>query len=182
VLAPHARLERLCQIASFVAVPVLLAILTETQHRLQDSATEFLVLPPFAVVIYLVFREPYGKWANLRSIVILPCIGAVVGQLSFRFLGLTPLGIAGDTLCVLTLQSILKARMPPALALSVLAMLLHVRSFSYTMGVAEASSSIAIVFFVWRRFVVAQFLPKPFYLQEMKTEQTDAAALPEVCP
>jgi hypothetical protein len=155
VRVSDARLERLCQISSYVAVPLLLAILTATQHQLQDRATQFLVLPPFAVVIYLVFREPYGKWANLRSIVVLPCIGAVIGQLSYRFFGLTPLGIAFDTLCVLAVQSILKARMPPALALSVLAMLLHVQSFTYTLGVAEASISIAIVFFLWRRLLVA---------------------------
>jgi CBS-domain-containing membrane protein len=153
------RLERLCQISSFVAVPVLLAILTETQHRFQDSATSFLVLPPFAVVIYLIFREPFGNSANLRSIVLLPCIGAIIGQLCFRFLGFTPLGIAVDTLMVLAIQSILRARMPPALALSVLALLLHVKSLTYTLGVFEASVSIAIVFFLWRRFVVSPLVP-----------------------
>lgn len=178
MLASDARLERLCQISSFVAVPVLLAILTETQHRLQDRATDFLVLPPFAVVIYLVFRDPYGKSANLRSIVVLPCMGAVIGQLSFHYFGLTPLGIALDTLCVLTLQSIFKARMPPALALSVLAMLLGVQSFTYTLGVAEASTSIAIVFFLWRRFVVTPALPTSPY----RIEQTQPAVLPEVRP
>jgi len=171
-----ARLERLCQISSFVAVPALLAILRETQHRLQDPATAFLVLPPFAVVIYLIFRDPYGKAANLRSIVFLPCMGAVIGQLTFRFFGLTPLGIALDTLCVLALQSILKAQMPPALALSVLAMLLRVQSFTYTLGVAEAATSIAIVFLLWRRFVVTPFLPT----SPTRSEEPRPTALPEV--
>jgi hypothetical protein len=176
VLNSDARLERLCRISSFVAVPLLLAILTGAQQRLQDPATEFLVLPPFAVIIYLIFREPYGKWANLQSIVILPCMGAVIGQLSFRFFGLTPLGIALATLSVLVLQSILRARMPPALALSVLAMLLHVQSFTYTLGVAEASISIAIVFFLWRRFAVAPLLRTSPY----SIEKTQTAVLPEV--
>lgn len=176
VPASDARLERLCRISSFVAVPLLMAILTATQHRLQDRATNFLVLPPFAVIIYLIFQYPYGDWANLRSIVVLPCLGAVVGQLSFRFFGLTPLGIAIDSLCVLALQSILKARMPPALALSVLAMLLHVQSFTYTLGVAEASTAIAIVFFLWRRVAVTPLLRTAPY----RMEKTHIAVLPEV--
>lgn len=136
----------------------MLAALTATQLRLQNGITEFLVLPPFAVIVYIVFREPFGKWANLRSIVILPCLGAAIGELSFRYLGMTPAGIAVDTLCVLSLQSLLKARMPPALALSVLAMLLHARSATYVLGVAEASVTIAIVFFLWRRFVISPLL------------------------
>ena len=137
-----------------MAVPTLLAVLTETQHRLQARVTDFLVLPPFAVVIYLLFRDPLGKSANLRSIVVLPCMGAAVGELCFHYLGLTPAGIALDTLCVLALQSIMRARMPPALALSVLAMLLHAESFTYILGVAEASTLIALAFFLWRRFAV----------------------------
>jgi HPP family len=130
-----------------------MAALAATQSRLQNAVTEFLVLPPFAVVVYLIFRDPFGKSANLRSIVVLPFLGAATGELCFRYLGLTPAGVALDTLCVLALQSLMAARMPPALALSVLAMLLHVQSFTYILGVAEASTLIAIVFFLWRRFI-----------------------------
>jgi hypothetical protein len=162
-----------------VAVPGLLAILTEAQRGLQTLATNFLVLPPFAVVIYLVFRDPYGKSADLRSTVVLPCLGAVVGQLSFHYFKLTPLGIALDTLCVLTLQSVLKAQMPPALALSVLAMLLHVQSFTYTVGVTEASTSIAVVFFLWRRLLIAPLVLTSPYRRE---QQPQSAVLPEVRP
>jgi len=158
VSAGTARLERWSQISSVVAVPALLAILTATQSRLQNRVTEFLVLPPFAVVIYLIFRDPMGKSANLRSIVVLPCAGAAVGELCSRYLGLSPAGVAVDTLCVLSLQSLLRARMPPALALSVLAMLLRVKSLTYVEGVAEASTTIAIVFFLWRRFGISPLL------------------------
>ncbi len=176
MLDSHARFQRICQISSFIAVPALLAILTETQYRIQDRSTDFLVLPPFAVVIYLIFREPYGKAANVRSIVILPVLGAVVGQLSFRYFGLTPLGVAIDTLCVLTLQSLLHAHMPPALALSVLAMLLRVQSLTYTVGVAEASTSIAIIFFLWRRYVIAPLRRT----SPPKVAPSHPAVLPEV--
>ncbi len=145
-------------ISSFVAVPALLAVLTATQSRLQSRITDFLVLPPLAVVIYLIFRDPLGKSANLRSIVVLPCMGAAVGQLTFRYLGMTPAGITVDTLVVLGLQSVLRARMPPALALSVLAMLLHVESLTYVLGVAEASVFIGTVFFIWRWSFIERLL------------------------
>ncbi len=167
-----------------MAVPALLAVLTATQSRLQNRITEFLVLPPFAVVIYLIFRDPLGKSANLRSIVVLPCMGAAVGELCFRYLGLTPAGVALDTLCVLSLQSVLRARMPPALALSVLAMLLHVKSFPYVLGVAEASTLIAIAFFLWRRFVISPLLREPVSPARSETvsvrEPSQANVVPKV--
>jgi len=145
-----------------VAVPALLAVLTATQREIQSSITQFLVLPPLAVVVFLLFREPFGPWANLRSIIVLPCLGAATGELTYHFLGMTPAGIAVDTLIVLGFQSLLRSRMPPALALSVLAMLLHAESWTYVLGVAEASSIIAIVFFLWRRFLIAPLvLEKP---------------------
>ena len=145
-----------------MAVPALLAVLTATQREFQGSITQFLVLPPLAVVVFLLFREPYGPWANLRSIIVLPCLGAATGELSYHFLGMTPLGIAVDTLVVLTFQSLFRSRMPPALALSVLAMLLHAESWTYVLGVAEASSIIAIGFYLWRKFLIAPLvLEKP---------------------
>jgi hypothetical protein len=124
-----ARLERWMQLGSFLAVLAVLAVLTAAQGRLQSRITEFLVLPTFAVVIYTVFRDPFGNSANLRSIV------------SYRYLGMTPFGIALDTLCVPSLR---RTRMPAALAPSVLSPLLRVTSILYVVGVAEASTLIAI--------------------------------------
>ncbi len=161
-----------------MAVPAVLAVLTATQSRFQNRETEFLVLPPFAVVIYLIFRDPYGKSANLRSIVVLPFLGAATGELCYRYLGMTPVGVAGDTLCVLALQSVFRARMPPALALSVLAMLLRVKSFTYVLGVAEASSLIAIAFFIWRTAVISPLLRE----RRVIAASGDAAPVPQSSP
>lgn len=169
----NARLERLCHISTFVVVPALLAALTAMQG-LHSPETAFLVLPPFAVVIYIIFRNPLGKSANLRSIVLLPCLGAAVGELCFRFLGMTPAGVALDTLAVLSLQAAIRAHMPPALALSVLAMLLHVTSFTYVLGVAEQSALIAIVFFLWQRFVIVRLREAP-----LTAARSAAVSMPE---
>lgn len=178
IARPNARIERLSLISSFVAVPSLLAILTATQSRLQNRITEFLVLPPFAVVIYLIFRDPLGKSANLRSIIVLPCMGAAVGELAYRYLGFTPVGIALDSLTVLVLQSLLKARMPPAFALSVLAMLLRVESFNYVLGVAEASTVIAIPFFLWRSFLILPLMRE----EPLSATDNEAARVREPSP
>ncbi|MEO7038457.1 MAG: HPP family protein [Candidatus Elarobacter sp.] len=179
----NARIERWSLISSFVAVPSLLAILTATQSRLQNRITEFLVLPPFAVVIYLIFRDPLGKSSNLRSIVVLPCMGAAVGELCFRYLGFTPVGIAVDSLIVLSLQSVIKARMPPAFALSVLAMLLRVDSLNYVLGVAEASTVIAIPFFLWRSWLILPLLrEEPVSVFETETASTLESSPPNASP
>lgn len=183
IARPNARIERWSLISSFVAVPSLLALLTATQSRLQNRITEFLVLPPFAVVIYLIFRDPLGKSANLRSIVVLPFMGAAVGELSYRFLGFTPVGIAIDSLIVLALQSVLRARMPPAFALSVLAMLLRVESPNYVLGVAEASTVIAIPFFLWRNLLILPLLrEEPLSALEDEVASTPEPSQPNVMP
>lgn len=157
---PDTRVKRLCIISSYVALPGLLALLNAMQEGLRNPITQFLVLPPFAVVIFLLFREPYGPWANVRSIVALPFLGAATGELSYRYLGLSPLGLAATVVVVMVLQDLLRARMPPALALSVLAMLLHVESPTYALGVAEQSATVALAFFLWRRLTIAPLLLK----------------------
>jgi hypothetical protein len=74
--------------------------------------------------------------------------------------------------------------MPPALALSVLAMLLHVNSFTYVLGVAEASTLIAIAFFLWRRFVISPLLREPVSPARSETvsapEPSQANVVPRV--
>jgi hypothetical protein len=152
---PDPRLERRTLVSSFVAVPLLLAALTALQTGVHSRETAFLILPPFAVLIFLLFREPYGRGANIRSIVLLPCASAAVGELCYRYLGFTPLGVAVCALAVLAVQELLRTQMPPALALSVLAMLLRATKITYLLGVAEASVFIALVFFIWRRFCIA---------------------------
>lgn len=151
-------MERRTQISAFVAVPLLLAALTALQTGVHSRDTQFLILPPFAVLIFLLFREPYGRGANLRSIVLLPCASAAVGELCYRYLGFTPLGVAVCALAVLAVQELLRTQMPPALALSVLAMLLHATRLTYLLGVAEASVFIALVFLLWRRLCIAPLL------------------------
>jgi CBS-domain-containing membrane protein len=141
------------RILPLVAVPTLLALLSALQHLGKSAATEYLVLPPFAVIVYTVFRAPRGPAANMRSIIVLPCVGAVSGELCYRFFGLTPLGVAIATATVLAAQELLRASMPPALALAVLAMLLHATGPTYLLGVAEGTALIGVALLLWRGIV-----------------------------
>jgi hypothetical protein len=134
-----------------VAVPLLLALLSAIQHLAHVNATEYLLLPPFAVIVYVVFRSP-EEYAAFRSVVLLPFLGALVGELCGRYFGLTPVGVAIATGVVLLLQAALRANMPPALALAVLAMLLRAEGFAYLLGVLEGSLTIFIAVQLWLRF------------------------------
>lgn len=131
-----------------------MALFSGLRIAVHSPATDFLVLPPLSVIIYLLFRDPFGPGANVRSIVVLPSIGAVVGQLCSMYLGLTPIGVALACVVVLVAQALLRATMPPAIALAVLAMLLHVEWPTYVLNVFEGTVVIAVVFFLWRHFGV----------------------------
>jgi hypothetical protein len=133
------------------AVPLLLALLSAIQLATRNNATEYLLLPPLAVIVYLVFRN-LPEIAAFRSVVALPCLGAIVGELCSHYFGLTPAGVAIATLAILLLQAALRANMPPALALGVLAMLLRAEGFSYVLGVLEGTLIVFIAAALWRRF------------------------------
>ena len=83
---------------------------------------------------------------NFRSIIVLPCLGAVAGALCWHYLGDGPLSIALATLSVLVAQMVLRAYMPPALALAALAPLLRVEIEPYVAGVAIGTSVIGAAF------------------------------------
>lgn len=147
--------DRLNQIAASVAVPLLLAVLSGIQLAVHRPVTEYLLLPPLAVVIYLIFRTPAGESTGLRSVILLPCLAAIAGEICWHYLGMSPHGVAIATLVVLGLQFAFRAQMPPALAIAVLAMLLHAWGPTYVLGVFEGTLIIFIAFRLWRRLARA---------------------------
>ncbi|HEY2553862.1 MAG TPA: HPP family protein [Candidatus Cybelea sp.] len=142
--------DRPNQVAASIAVPLLLAVLGGIQLAVHGPVTEYLLLPPLAVVVYLIFRMPTGESTGLRSIVVLPCLAAIVGEICWHYLGMSPPGVAIATLVVLGLQFAVRAQMPPALAIAVLAMLLHAWGPAYVLGVFEGTLIIFIAFRLWR--------------------------------
>ncbi len=144
-------------VAAGVAVPALLALLSAIQLATHQRATEYLLLPPFAVIVYLIFRFPRSASARFRSVVVLPCIGAVMGQICSHYFGLTPAGVAIATGTVLLAHYAMGAEMPPALALAVLAMFLRAEGWTYVVGVAEGTSLIFVAFVVFERFANASW-------------------------
>jgi hypothetical protein len=148
------------KLSAFVAVPVLLFLIDWLSRLDLTKETEFLLLPPLAVIIYLIFSHPDAKNVNFRSVVLAPVIGAAVGELCYHYFGLTPWGIAIATIIVLLFQAGIGSDMPPALALAVLAMLLRAQGAGYTVGVALATLLVWFIFLVWRRFVWREMLAK----------------------
>lgn len=140
-------------LASIIAVPLVLALLDAAAGVWRAPAAQYVMLPPFAVISFLLFTQVKGASANLRSIVILPCIGAAAGALCWQLLGAGPMSVAAATLTVLVAQLILRAYMPPAVALAALAPLLHAEFWTYLAGVAIGTSIIGAVFVLWRRVV-----------------------------
>lgn len=122
-----------------------------------SRTAEFMLVPPLAVIVYLIFSQPKARFVQFRSIVVMPVIGAVFGAVAYRFLGLTPLGVAAALFAVLLVQDLLRAYMPPALAIAVLAMLLRVSGPYYAAGVAVATMLVVLIFVLWRKFLWSRF-------------------------
>ncbi len=150
---PRGALRAAGERTALVAVPLLLFALDGVSRLASGAPTEFLLVPPLAVVAYLLFAEPERTDSRLRAVVLLPVVGAVAGEASFALLGATPWGIAAAVLAVLLAEQGLRARMPPALAICVLAMLLRVRGPWYAVDVALSSAVVWGAFHAWRRAV-----------------------------
>jgi hypothetical protein len=168
-------------IAAF-AVPALLALLSAIQLATNRYATDYLLLPPFAVIIYVIFSGPRSVCSRFRSVVVLPVLAAIVGELCWRYLGLTPAGVAIATLAVLTVQALIRAQMPPALALAVLAMLLKAQGYAYVVGVLEGTAIVFVIFQAWCRFgpVPTDARPKPRLSGGVNAERTAPGVLTQI--
>jgi CBS-domain-containing membrane protein len=136
--------------SALVAVPILLFAIDALSRVGRGEATEFLLVPPLAVVAYLLFSNPERCDARLRAVVLLPLVGALIGEGGYLLLGLTPWGIAAVLLLVLLAQRALRATMPPALAIAVLAMFLRVGGPWYPLDVALGTAFVWVAFHGWR--------------------------------
>lgn len=145
--------ERCARLSVWGVVPLLVFGLHLVAFLTRRPATHYLLIPPLTVIAYLLFRNPAGQGANVRGAVLLPIIGAIAGEMVFRLLGLTPWGVAAAVLVVLAAQRLLSTSMPPALAVAVLALLLHAGGGYYTLDVAVSTGAIAGAFFAWRHWL-----------------------------
>ncbi len=116
-------------------------------------ATELLLIPPLAVMAYLLFTRPDDRRASWRGVLILPTTGAILGEVACRLFGLTPWRVTLAAIFTFGAQRLLAVSMPPALAISVLALFLQVRTGYYTLDVAISAAMIGVFFFAWRRWI-----------------------------
>ncbi len=145
--------EQCARVSSIIAVPTLLFFIDWLSQVYRSPESEFLLVPPLAVIIYLIFSKPDASYVNFRSIVVTPVLGSAIGELCYLWFRLTPWGVAIATLAVLIIQLLMRSNMPPALALAVLAMLLKAEGPGYTVSVAVATLLIWVIFLAWRRLL-----------------------------
>ncbi len=147
--------------AALVAVPLLLFAIDWLSRATRGERTEYLLVPPLAVMIYLLFAQPARSDARLRAVVVVPLVAAIAGEVGYAVLGPTPWGIAAVVLVVLLAQRTLRARMPPALAIAVLAMFLHISGPWYPIDVAVSSLVVWGAFHAWQGRGALRTLAEP---------------------
>lgn len=151
--------ERCEELSAWLAVPLLLALLQFAASVARRPASEHLLVPPMAVIAYVLFKSPASAQSGVRGAVLVPVIGAVTGEVASRLFGMTPWGVAAAVLLVLGAQRLLGVTMPPALALALLALMLRLRGPYYALDVLVGTSAIAGAFFAWRRWLWSRLPP-----------------------
>jgi len=84
--------EQCARLSSVIAVPSLLFLIDWLSQVYRSPESEFLLLPPLAVIVFLIFSRPDAAYVNLRSVVVTPILGSAVGELCYHWFGLTPWG------------------------------------------------------------------------------------------
>ncbi len=136
--------------STVVAVPFIALVLGAAGEATHRKATQFLLVPPLAVITYVLFMQPRSRHASVASIIVLPVAGALIGEAAYHFLGAAPWAFAVACAAVLGVQALLRATMPPALAIALLAILLKASGPYYPLDVCLATIAIAVTFYVWR--------------------------------
>jgi hypothetical protein len=131
-----------------VAIPSLLALLDACARSWHIPAARYISLPPIAGRGVLALFHPapsprHGALDRRPS-----CFGAFIGAMLWHVLGDTPFGVAIKMLAVLLAQLVLRADMPPALALALLPLVLHPDPQGYVGGVAIGTAGLGVAFAV----------------------------------
>lgn len=113
---------------------VAVVAVVELAHLLSlTMPMRYALFPPLAVIAYLALSDPWGELAGWRSVILLPVVAATLGVLLVRLP--EALGIAIGLGAVLAAMALVGRRAPPALAVVLLAFLLHVTNLVYPLSV-----------------------------------------------
>lgn len=117
-----------------LATALAVVAVVELAHLLSLAMPiRYALFPPLAVIAYLAFGDPGGELAGWRSVVLLPVMAALAGIWLVRLP--EALGIAIGLFAVLAAMELVRRSAPPALAVLLLAFLLHLATPVYPLSV-----------------------------------------------
>ncbi len=127
----------------------------ELAHLLSLAlVVRYALFPPLAVIAYLAFRDPRAELAGWRSVILLPVAAAAVGILLVHLP--EAIGIATGLLAIFALMELSQAAAPPALAIVLLAFLLHISSWVYPLSVLVSTVVVYLGAVLLRRLTSAR--------------------------
>jgi CBS-domain-containing membrane protein len=130
---------------------------------LVGSATHlrFLLFPPLAAIGYAIFLDPYSRRTALRSVVVGPVCGALLGVAAVSWLPAGPFRVMLVTALGIAALYLLHAELTPALAVALLTLLVGAQGIAYIVSIALSSLALWVLFLLWRQVVYARFYPPP---------------------
>lgn len=152
----EARRRRFCALWALLVLPAFLgavAVAASTTHL------RFLLYPPLAAIGFALFLDPYHQRASLRSVVIGPVAGALIGVAALTWLSPGPLRVAAVTALGIVALHLLRAELTPALAVALLTLLVGASGVAYILSIGLSSLALWALFLLWRRVVYAHGYP-----------------------
>jgi CBS-domain-containing membrane protein len=150
------RRRRFCALWALLLLPLFLgavAVVGATTHL------RFLLFPPLAAIGFAIFLEPYSPRTSLRSVVIGPVAGALLGVAALTGAPAGALRVVIVTALGIVALSLLRAELTPALAVALLTLLVGESGALYIISIALSSLVLWAFFLVWRYVVYARFYP-----------------------
>lgn len=154
----HMRHRRFCVLWSLLLLPPFLGAVA-----LIGSATHlrFLLFPPLAAIGYAIFLDPYSQRATVRSVVLGPVAGALLGVAALSWIPAGPSRVMVVTALGIVTLYLLSAELTPALAVALLTLLVGAEGVAYIVSISLSSVALWALFLLWRRVVYARFYAPP---------------------
>jgi CBS-domain-containing membrane protein len=154
--AAKLRHRRFCVLWATLLLPPFLGAIA-----LIGSATHlrFLLFPPLAAIGYALFLDPRSSRTALRSVVLGPVAGALLGVAAVSWLPPGPARVMIVTALGIVALYVLHAELTPALAVALLTLLVGAEGETYVVSIALSSLALWALFLVWRHTIYFRFYP-----------------------
>lgn len=112
----------------------------------------FLLFPELGALAYEVLGRPHGRWGSApHHLATSPALAGVIGIVVTRHLPYGPVSVLLTVASILTLISILRSPIGPAISAGVLPLALGITSWWYPPAILFGCSLLTVVLFGWKR-------------------------------